>query len=252
MRKIYLYAMMPAMMMLAFSCKKGDTGATGATGATGPAGPSFTGAISGHVDLYDQYGTQVLSGLNTAQLSLNGGTAINPDASGYYLFGAISTGDYSISASCPGYGSTLVNRFQFVADTLNRDIKLSAIPTFALTTFTAYHNAGSAFDSLVFTYPTDNRPRTCIVFANNTSTVGSVPSNYLTYWGHALAANTTKAVLMIPAQDLYDAGFTSGSTVYYAAYSYVVTDVSVYEDLTTGKNVFNAVNNPISGSATAP
>jgi hypothetical protein len=252
MRKIYLPLLTLSIIISIASCKKGDTGPAGATGATGPTGPSFTGAISGHVDLYDQYGTAVLTGRNNAQISLNGATAINPDTTGFYLYGGISTGDYSIAATCTGYGATMINRFQFVADTLNRDIKLSAIPSFAMTTFTAYHTAGALYDSLVFTYTADTRARACIVFANNTSSVGSTPSNYLMYWGHTLNANSVRSALLVPAQDLYDAGFTSGSTVYYAAYSYVVNDASGYEDYTTGKVVFNSVSNPITGSATAP
>ena len=47
---------------------------------------------------------------------------------------------------------------------------------------------------------------------------------------------------MVPRQDLNDVGYTSGTKIYYAAYSYVVGDVSVYEDQSTGRNVYNAVN----------
>ena len=255
MQKIYLSILVLGFITLIASCKKGDTGpagANGTNGAQGPAGPSFTGAISGHVDLYDQYGTQVLTGLNSVQLSLNNGTAITPNTSGYYIFDSTVTGDYSIAASCTGYGATLINRFQYLSDTLNKDIKLSAIPSFSVTTFTAYHNTGSLFDSLVFAYTADTRARAILVFANNVSTVTSIPPNYLMYWGHTLPANSTRTALLIPAQDLYDAGFTSGSTVYYAAYSYVVSDASVYEDYVTGKGVFNSVSNPHTGSATAP
>ena len=58
---------------------------------------------------------------------------------------------------------------------------------------------------------------------------------------------------MIPAGDLYDDGLLSGSTFYCAAYGYVTGDVSVYEDLTTGKNVYNAVSaNPVTATGVTP
>jgi len=146
----------------------------------------------------------------------------------------------------------MLDRFQFLSDTLNKDIKLSAIPSFSITTFSAFHTTGEAYDSLYIAYAPDTRARECIIFVNNTSTVGNTPANYLINYAKAINANTSRAAFLIPAQDLYDAGFSTGNTVYYAIYSYVVGDVSVYEDLTTGKNVYNSVSSPITGSTTTP
>jgi hypothetical protein len=59
-------------------------------------------------------------------------------------------------------------------------------------------------------------------------------------------------VISIPAGDLNNAGLFYGEQVYYAAYSYVVNDASVYEDMATGKNVYNAVGSPLVDSALCP
>lgn len=241
MRKINLTYMLALGIAVAFtSCtKKGDTGPAG---ATGPAGPTYTGAISGHISLFDQYGSKVLTGLGNTQLSLSGGAPVAADAAGYYIFGGTKTGSYTISATNSGYADTRLNNFQFLADTLNRDIKLSAIPNFSPTAVTVYTMAGGTGDSVVMTFATDSRVRNCILFLNSTSTVNNMPANYLLSYSRSIGANVPRAVLLIPKQDLLNAGLTSGANVYYAAYGYAVSDASSYEDLGTGKTVYTAVS----------
>src|ERR1035437_6035617 len=103
-------------ILLLASCAK-----EGPTGPTGPVGPSLSGSISGHVKLYDMYGSSVLTGLSSVHLYLNTSTvAQNPDANGYYLFNppgatALVTGNYSIYATDSAYGSTSKNNIQLVA-----------------------------------------------------------------------------------------------------------------------------------------
>ena len=249
------------IVILASGCtKKGDTGpagatgATGQTGATGATGPSYTGAISGHVDLFDQYGGHVLTGLNAAQITLTGRAAINADATGAYQFDSVKTGDYVISASAPGYASTALVNFQYLADTLNKDVKMVAIPSFSFTSFTAYSNPTSPApnDSLYLTYNPDTRAREIIIFVSNSSSVSNVIGNYLLVYSKAIGANSTKTNFLVYKQDLLDAGISSAQNVYYAVYSYVVNDVSAYEDFATGKIVYNAVNNPLTAMAVAP
>ena len=227
--------------------KKGDTG------PAGPSGPSYTGAISGHVSLFDQYGGKVLTGLNVPALQLNSGTPVNPDNNGYYIFNNTTTGDYTLSASASGYASTKVNKFQYLSDTLNRDIKLSAIPSFSPTAITVYSAIAAPGDSVIINFNADAQARNCIIFINSNSTVGNTPANYLVAYTKAIPANQTKITISLSANDLHDAGITSGSTFYIAAYGYVVADASVYEDIATGKNVYNAVSvSPLTASAVAP
>jgi hypothetical protein len=241
--------------LLLTSCSK-----EGPRGPTGPTGPSLGGSISGHVKLFDKYGSQVLTGLANVNLFLNGSaTPQKPDATtGYYLFNTVSgvpmtTGIYSISASDSSYATTQKNNIQLVTGALNVDIRLSATPDSFVNNFHAYYNAGSANDSLVLTLSADSRTRYCIVFANNTAAVGHLPATYK--WSKVISAAGGAPVIAftVPGQDLINAGMTSGAKVYYAAYSYVVNDASVYEDLGTGQNVYNAVStNAVADSTLVP
>lgn len=245
--KITLIAAL-GMLALTSACSK-----NGSTGPQGPAGPAYTGAIAGHVDLYDQYGSRVLTGLNTVQLQLNNSTTINPDSTGYYIFKGTTTGDYDITTTASGYASTKTNNFQFLSDTLNRDIKLSAIPNFSPLSVVAYAAMGAPGDSMIINFTPDTRAREAILFVNKNSAVGNLPANYLVVYTRAIPANASKINIVIPASDLYNAGITSGSTIYLAAYGYVVSDGSAYEDITTGKTVYNAVSTTSATvTATAP
>ena len=250
-KKISIYLLAAAMSAGFASCtKNGSTGATGATGPAGPAGPAYTGAIDGHVTLYDQYGTKVLSGLSAVTLSVDANT-VPVDTTGYYVKGSLPTGTYYMNASATGYGSTHVNSFQFLADTLNRDIKLSAIPNFAPSTLTATPN--SIGDSLTITFPPDARGRNCIIFLNKNA-AGNTPDKYLLVYTKAITGNSPRpTTFIIPAQDLTDAGFTAGQTVNVAVYGYVIGDVSSYEDLSTGKIVYTPVSSTaMTATFTAP
>ncbi len=254
MRFISSSFLLPALVLVMgiSSCTKSKDGATGPAGPVGPAGPSYIGAISGHVSLFDQYGSKVLTGLGNVYLAFDGYSTVAVDSSGYYIKGSVGTGSYSISASNTGYGATHVNSFQFLADTLNRDVKLSAIPAFAPTSVTA--TALSGADSLTLIFSADTRARNCIVFLNKGTAAGSTPDKYLLVYTKAIPANSTRPVFInIPAQDLANAGFTTGQTVYVAGYGYVVGDASAYEDLATGKTVYTAVSaTPVTTTFTAP
>lgn len=243
-------------ILLLASCAK-----EGPTGPTGPPGPSYTGSITGYVSLYDKYGSPVLTGLTSVKLTLGSSTvvlsstaAISPNVAGNYLYSGLATGNYSITAlDTPLYATTVVNDLNFVVGTLTQDIKLSAIPDSFLTTFSAKESIDSLHDSLTVHATIDTRARNCIVFVNSNSAVGNSTASYLLKYIVAIPANTTTTTILIPRQDLTNAGIASGKMVYYAAYSYVVGDASVYEDLTSGKNVYNAVNTyPLIDSALAP
>lgn len=245
----FIFRVCGVIALFLASCAK-----EGPTGPTGNAGPSLTGSISGHIKLFDKYGSPVLTKLNTTKIYFNGSVNyINPDTNGYFLFSSLVTGNYSIVATDSAFAGTARNNIQLVTGALNQDIRLSAIPDSFVASFHAYHIAGSAYDSLVITLSPDSRNRNCILFANNSLAIGSTPGRYLWVQAVAVAPNVSTIIQLVPAQDLYDAGLTSGATVYFAAYSYVVGDASVYEDLGTGKNVYNAVNtNALIDSAYVP
>ena len=235
-----------SLTILLSSCAK-----VGPTGPTGPAGPAYTGNISGHAILFDQYGNRLLSDLDSVSLTLGGQSiAIHPDNTGYFNYPNLATGEYNITATATGYGATYTNSFQFLGGTLNRDVKLSAIPTYSITSVTA--TTGPAYDTIVINCAADPLIRSFIIFAGSSASVSNVPAGYLLAFVKNIPANLTKVTTVITADELHNAGFASGTTVYYAVYSADVNDQSVYEDVASGNNVYNAVSNPLTVSTAAP
>jgi hypothetical protein len=230
----------------------GSCAKEGPNGPTGPAGPSYIGTISGHVTLFDQYGSRVTTGLSNVSLSLNGNTTIvHPDNSGFYSYPSISTGIYTLAASDSAYAST-INSFNYVSGTLNKDMKMSAIPDSFVYSLTTSCDTITALDSLVLTFKHDTRARNCIVFASTSPAVGNTPDSYLWFKVISVSATAPAVSFVVPRQDLTDVGMVSGARVYYVAYSYVVGDASAYEDFNTGKNVYNAVNGAVRDSTLVP
>ncbi len=230
-----------AVLLLASCAKEGPAG------PTGPAGPSYTGSISGHVTLFDKYGSPVIGGYSSVKLTLASSTATvssssaSPDNSGYYSYSSVKTGSYSITASDSAYASKVINNVNFVLGTLNQDVTLSTVPDSFLTAFHARNVTGGLYDSLTFYATADTRVRNAILFVNTSINVGNVPAAYLLKYVVQIPANLSAVVFKIPQQDLLNAGLATGARVYFAAYSYVIADKSVYEDISTGKNVYNAV-----------
>ena len=247
-----IHLIIACVILFSSACKKGDQGATG---ATGPAGPTFTGAIAGHVSLYDSYGVRQLDGLNTVQLTLKGGATATADVNGFFVFNKVTTGTYSISAAGNGLGATTVNNVNFLNDTTYQDIRLSELPNFDISTFSSMYNTGSSNDSLIMTFPADTKARNLIIFVNDKLPVNNSPENYRlayikpipTTWG----ANTTM-IFRVPEADLSGVNIFYGEKVYYSVYSYVVNDASVYTDEATGKSVYTAVGAGLVDSTIAP
>jgi hypothetical protein len=234
-----------SVILFAASCAK-----EGPAGPTGPAGPSYVGNINGHVSLYDQYGSKVLIGLDSVRLAITGATIyVHPDSTGYYNYTYVATGEYYITASDSGYGATNTNNFQFLSGTFNKDIGLSAIPTFSLSVTTS---AGGGYDTVNVNCAADPNIRSVIVFVGSTPLVNNAPASFLLDYVKNIPANATKVPFYISAQQLYDAGFVSGKPVYFAVYSHSMNDQSAYEDQTTGKTIYNAVNYPQIDSAIVP
>jgi hypothetical protein len=246
------------VLILLASCAK-----EGPTGPIGPAGPSYTGTIVGYVTLYDQYGIQVDTALTQVHLSLSGTAAITPTtsiasvtdtpvASGLYSFGAIATGNYTISATDSAYAYTIVNDFLFVSGTLNLDIAMSAIPIFSATSFT--YDSTASGDSLIISFNPDSRTRNCIVFVYNSySSIDTITSaDYILAYKIPIPANQTTVSVQIPTQDLLNNGFKPGNAVYYTEFSAAVDDKSAYTDPNTGKKLYYAISHPNLISAIVP
>ncbi|HXP49258.1 MAG TPA: carboxypeptidase-like regulatory domain-containing protein, partial [Bacteroidia bacterium] len=200
-----------ATAILINSCTKPTNGATG---PQGPAGPSLSGVLSGHVDLYDQYGSQILNSKTAKVILYNSGNVIiasmNADSTGKYSFSNISTGIYTLAFTDSGYGQQLHQNFQFLGGgDLNVDGKISQNPNFNITAVTVdsiNHATGNVV--LNCSIVTNTKVRTLLIFASGSSSVSSDPANYLTVTSQSVKANATSTVINIPLSNLYNAGLT--------------------------------------------
>lgn len=241
------------------SCSK--DGATGATGPQGPAGPSYTGSISGHVFLYNQYGDQqpLTSSQKVRVLLYNSsnttgtGTvglvdSVNADAQGVYTISNIATGLYTLAFRDSGYGQDEHENFQFLGSTqpLEVDAKLSQTPNF---TFTiggdSVHNRAN--DTLVYIYGTlpiaASQTTYLAVFIGGSANVSSTPGTYSSVSSFTIGAGATTFNSSIAVNSFYLAGLTPGQPAYIAVYaaSTYYASTSEYENYSSGQTTYNAL-----------
>ena len=252
MKKIQLFSLLLLITVSLSNCKKdGPAGPTGATGAQGASGPSLTGNLQGYVSHWDQYGGRILTGLAGDTVSLVGTpTKVYTDSTGWYSFPNLTTGSYSIAINKPGFGNMMVQNIQFagggntIASTRISQPSTTPVPALldsigAITgNITVYTTLPSAsFQSLTF-----------IIYVSNMPGVSSNPATYLTYYTKVVnpGNNATRLAFVIPKTDLYDQGFTTGSTVYFAAYGIgsTLTASSFIDYSNEGRTVFTALSMP--------
>lgn len=244
MKKITLLvvALITISLLVIQSCKKD----AGSIGPQGPAGPVLTGNLFGFVDLLDQYGNKLITHNDSILVSLDGtGKTCMTDANGKYRFDSLNTGIYNLTFSKPGYGNMRLLTQQFTGGgDVDRDTKMSIIPSFSVSTITA--TVDTANVTLTGTLSiADTRLRTSALFLGSTSAVSNDPANYLiTYSKQTTNANLNTFTLKIPLSELQTQGFGSGSTLYFAAYgaSASFTTSSAYEDFVTGRAYLNGLS----------
>lgn len=245
--KVIVGIVASSIAVLLFSCVRYDAPGGNYNNNYYYPNPNYKGVIKGHIHLYDQYGSTVASGLRGIELTLSGyqKTAVT-DSNGYYAFNYISSGTYSIyvhdTATAIAFGDTRAENVQFLKDSLIKDISLSAVPDFSPSAISAILDTSTKTDSIVLAFTADTNTRAAIVFVNSNSAVSASPSNYLLTYIVSIPANATTVGLSIPASDFHNAGINSGATAYFAAYGYVVHDYSLYQDYSTGKNVYTAIS----------
>ena len=252
-----------SVILLAVSCKKGDTGPAGSTGATGP---NLSGNIQGFITLYDAAGTKILSNLSGDSITLvnNSNNAVLKtvtDNTGKYIFPTISTGNYNLTVSRPGFGTLLSQDMQFTGGGTDfKDAALSQIPTFSVTAFTAKDSTtaptiiknttdtivkSEKYIALSGTVTATPGGSEVIVYVSNPGGISASNSlsNFSTVYTVAIKPGAVTFSILIPSANLYDLGFTSGNTIYFEAYVIgASTGSSSYVDLSTGKTVYTAIN----------
>jgi len=244
-KKNVLFAVL-AVAVLFCSCTKQ------VTGPEGPAGPSYTGSITGFITLYDQYGVKLIGKNPSLKVSIDNTTKVcYADSIGLYSFAGLYTGSYTLSiadtakSSPVFFGPSKVFNIALLTGQSNHDVKLAAIPGFNLTSAVAVDTALAALNYVKIRglVSPDTKARELVIFVGSDSLVSSAPANYLLTYSTAINANASKFSTNIAVTDLYDAGFVSGSKVYIMLYSAAVgfASESEYEDLNTGKIVYNAI-----------
>lgn len=229
------------------SCTK--EGAPGPKGDTGPQGPSYTGSITGFVNLFDEYGNKVTTNLSTVKVSIDGTSiVVKTDATGKYTINNLATGNYTltITDTTHVYAGTKIQEVQLVSGNIQRDVKLSAIPSFTLASVVAKDTtiAGTNFIKVTVTPSAiDAHARTIAVYFNNSSSVTSSPESSLGVYSINVKANATSGSQLIYQSDFINQGINSGSMVYFMGYPAAsnFTSSSNYEDFNNGRYFMNAV-----------
>ena len=254
-------ALSVTLLVLATSCKKGDTGPAG---ATGPAGPSLTGNTQGVVSLYDVGGAKQLSATLQAGDSLiltNSTTSqvwkTTTSSTGAFSFANLSSGTYNVAVSKPGYGKVLAQGVQILGGgTTDRNFALSVIPTtnvvsaVALDTTMANGGAASTPENYVKVrgyVPVSSSATTVMIFVSipGMSSTSSAVGNWSVNYTVNVLPGVSKFSVNIPTSSLYDLGFPSGGTATAFFAAYIVgnnTSASSYVDWTTGQTVYTALS----------
>jgi len=234
------------------SCSKPDS--TGSQGPQGPAGPAYTGTLSGHVSLYNEYGDlQPSIACKSVRVVLYNSSnavidSVNADSVGAYTIKNVSTGLYTLAFRDTNYGQELHENFQFLGSSqpLDVDAKLSHLPGF---TFTiggdSVHNKPN--DTLVYIYGTlsvaSSQARDLAVFIGANSSVSSTPGTYSSVVTLTIPAGATTFNSSIAVNTFYLGGLQPGQTAYINVYAASVNyaSTSEYEDYNTGQTIYNAL-----------
>ena len=239
-KSFFLLTVCTALILSISSCTK-----TGPQGPSGPSGPVLTGALTGFVTTYDQYGFKVLGDLAgvTIHVSDSSSDSTVTDATGKYTFTNLKTGVYNLTYSKPGYATVTALDYGFVGGgTLNRNASISKYPSFLV------YNVASV-DTTIATDPgmivrgtdtMDQVARTFIVFGSNSPAVSSTPGSFIYANTGTIRAGQGTWNLFITSQELHDNGLASGTTAYFVVYP-ISTGSPTYTDPATGRTVYTAI-----------
>lgn len=253
MKKHFLFSscIIASAVIVLNSCSK-----DGATGPEGPSGPAFTGSISGHVTLYNEYGDiQQPSASKSVRAVLYNSSnvvvdSVNADSTGKYIINNVSTGLYTLAFRDTNYGQELHEGFQFLGSSqpLEIDGKLSHLPNFTFTVSGDSMHVSKTNDTTIYVYGTvansSLQARDLAVFIGNTSSVSSTPGTYSSIVSTiTIAAGATTFSSAIQVNNFYLAGLMPGQMAYINVYAASVdyASSSEYENYATGQTTYNAL-----------
>ena len=97
-----------ALTTLFVGCKK-QAGPEGPQGNQGPSGPVLTGNLRGYINHFDLNGSKIQTNLSGDTVKIDGTNTIAvTDGNGLFSFNGLSTGNYNLTVSKPGYGTTKI------------------------------------------------------------------------------------------------------------------------------------------------
>lgn len=238
-------------------CEK-DT-ETGPQGPQGPAGPqgmsdsTHIGDVLGFVELYDEHGVRMYSGLSgTAVAVLGTAYQSTTDANGAFGLTGITEGMLTLSSTRTGFGEARLIGLPFVGGGASHQImRMARIPAFFLDSVPAYGYPGNV-SLWAYTVPNETM-RGTMVFVGNTADVSSDPSTYIAAFYKGFSTWTYGVTQSFTQGELSNMGFQPGQTLYYrwyaAPWSSVINPIgaSQYMDIATGRMVYTALS---SGSMT--
>ncbi len=240
MKQLFLLAlalMVPAL--LEFGCKGKD----GAAGPTGPAGPSFTGTMAGNVVLYNE-DHSLVADKRGVTVSVEG-TSISgqTDSTGKFVLNGVPTGIYNIVGSKGGYGTSKIVAVQFIGSGTSSvgRLYLDQMPGYNVATLTAVP-AGADITVSGTINNTALYYRYVLLCLGKTNTTSSDPASYSYFTVLYVSPSVSTFSTTISGQyELNPAGFSSGTTIYIAAYSTGGNYASEYLDLNSGNYSWTAI-----------
>jgi len=243
------------------SCTKtgpeGPAGQNGANGATGATGPIIYGTISGNVIMTNIYGVAQTAYSGGYILLKNAGGTTTLDSvyanttTGAFTITNVPTGTYNMYCIYAGYGTNVHQNVE-VNGNLQVDNKIAAIPTFSISTSADSIRHRTNVNYLYGTIPADpTGARTILVFAGSSSATSAAPGTYSLTDNVVVPADSTTFTITTPVNNFYDAGFTYGSTVYFAIYGAANNfNYGDYTNYTYGQLYYTAISASPLGSAT--
>jgi hypothetical protein len=240
-----------AVVFITSCSKNGATGPQGLPGVQGSPGPVLTGNITGFVLPTDQYGSPVTVNLKSAYTLLFDAhtglrmDSVYSDSTGFYNINNVATGTYTMLTKMNGFGNNVHQNLEFTASTLNVDSKLSAIPTFTVTSVDSIrYSIKNGNVNIYGKINTDPRQRTLLVFIGNSNNVSPNPADYVFASVQPVGENATTYDIAINFTLFADNGYMSGNTAYFAIfgasnnYTY-----GSFTDFPTGRTVYTAIAN---------
>ncbi len=236
-------------ILLFTSCSKtGSTGPQGSQGAQGTPGPVLSGNISGFTILTDEYGSPVTTGLKSAYVLLYDAhtnqrmDSVYADSTGFYNV-PVQTGTYTMVTKMPGFGNNVHQNLEFTSSTLNVDSKLSAIPTFTITSVDSIkYNAKNNMVNIYGKINSDTHQRTLLAFVGNANNVSPNPQDYVFTSAQGVGENATTFDISISFNVFADNGYMSGNTVYFAIFGASNNyTFGSFTDFPTGRTVYTAI-----------